>query len=131
MIGTARVRGCSHFAVGITSIMAVLSLVVDVAVAMLLRDRLHRVIQLVHGPFLGLVNLAGLVHRLHIVEIVVVVEGAGLQVILEEGRWVVWNCGPTGERAVGGVTLSVLMVGELVSDAAVGLGWREPADWQA
>lgn len=85
MTGTGRVRGCSHFAVDFTSIMAILPLVVDVAVPMLLRDRLHRVIQLVHGPCLGLVNLAGLVHRLHIVEIVVVVEGAGLQVILEEG----------------------------------------------
>ena len=82
-MGTGRIRGGSQFAVGVTSIVSVLPSVVDVA--MLLRDGLHRVIQLVHGPCLGLVSLAGLVHRFHILQIGVVVKGAGLQVILEEG----------------------------------------------
>ena len=58
-------------------------------------------------------------------------EGAGLQLIWQEGRRVVWGSGPTREGAVGRVSFAVLVVGKLVDDAAVGLGWGEPADGQA
>lgn len=58
-------------------------------------------------------------------------EGTGLQVVCEKGRGVVWGSGPPREGAVGGVSFAVLVMGELVGDAAVGLGWGEPADGQA
>lgn len=72
-----------------------------------------------------------MVNGLYILKISIVAEGAGLQVVWEKGRGVIWGGGPTREGAVGRVSFAVLMVGELVGDAAVGLGWGEPADREA
>lgn len=58
-------------------------------------------------------------------------ERTGLQVIWEKGRGVVWGSGATREGAVGGISFAVLVMGKLVGNAAVGLGWGEPADGQA
>lgn len=73
-----------------------------------------------------------MVYRFHVLKISIVAEGAGLEVVREKRRRVVRGGGPAGERAVRRVSFAVLvLVGELVGNAAVGLGWGEPADRQA
>lgn len=72
-----------------------------------------------------------MVNGLYILQISIVAEGTGLQVVWEKGRGVVWGSGPARKGAVRGVSFAVLVVSELVGDATAGLGWGEPADWQA
>lgn len=100
-------------------------------IAVLLRDSFHRSIQLVHGLRVRVQNLSRIVDGLHVLEISILAERIGLEVVWEKRRRIVWGSGPTGEGAVGGVSFAVLVVGELVGEAAVGLGWREPVDGQA
>lgn len=100
-------------------------------VAILLRDGFHRAIQLVHGSGVSLRRLSRVVNGLYILEIGIMAERIRLQVIRKERRRVVLGGGPAGEGTVGGVSFAVLVVGELVGDAAAGLGWGEPADGQA
>lgn len=72
-----------------------------------------------------------MVNGLYVFEISIVAEGAGLQVVWEKGRRVVWGSGPAREGAIGRVSFAVLVVGEVVGDAAAGLGWGEPAHRKA
>lgn len=76
-------------------------------------------------------NLGWPVEGLHAPKISIVAEGAGVQLIGEEWRGVVWGSRPTREGAVSGVSFAVLVVGKLLDDAAVGLGWGKPGDRQA